>query len=84
MQLATDSLNRDWYWVEQLFAELGLWPSNVETRPLLLTEDHLHNYDAFVGVVHRTLMGLRRHYALDDARANRMGWLASCAKGNSR
>ena len=70
--------------IDWRFVEVGAFPSKVGTRPLLLTEDHLDNYDAFVGVVHRTLMGLRRHHALDDARANRMGWLASCAQGNSR
>lgn len=77
VQLATDSYSRDWYWIERIFLELGLWPINVDTRPVLLTAEHMDDYDRFLQVVNRSLMGLRRHHALDDARANRQGWLAA-------
>lgn len=77
VQLATDSYSRDWYWVERLFTEIGMWPSNVETKPLLLTKEHLGNYDGFLSAVTRSRIGLRRNHALDDARANRMGWLST-------
>lgn len=89
VQLATDSLAWDWPWIEELFAEAGTgtnWPAhitthdkatvfrpwNVEGRPLILPQSPAFNLaveDAYV-------TGLRRHHALDDAKANRIGWLA--------
>ena len=71
--LATDSLAWDWPWIHEIFGELGTWPDNLDTRPeiLRLTDEFSRAVeDAFAG-------GLRRHHALDDAKANRLAWIAS-------
>lgn len=79
LQLATDSISWDWPWIGELFAEAGEgtpWP-NVASKPLILS------FDADTGERFNTALenafskGLRRHHALDDAKANRLGWLAA-------
>lgn len=78
VRLATDSLAWDWRWMQRIFPSPKTWPFNVERRPLLLTMNYLVNFEAFEPAVERAFAsGLRRHHALDDARANRLGWLAS-------
>lgn len=70
--LTTDSLAWDWPWIHEVFGELGAWPDNLDHQPEILrqeTEFNLAVERAFAG-------GLRRHHALDDAKANRLGWLA--------
>ncbi len=70
--LTTDSLAWDWPWIHEVFGELGTWPDNLDHQPEILrqeTEFNLAVERAFAG-------GLRRHHALDDAKANRLGWLA--------
>lgn len=50
-------------------------PSNVNAKPVLLYEASL--LPAFDRAMeHAFESGLRRHHALDDAKANRFGWLA--------
>ena len=71
--LATDSLAWDWPWIHEIFGELGTWPDNLDRRPQILrqeTEFNLAVEQAFSG-------GLRRHHSLDDAKANRLGWIAA-------
>ncbi len=71
--LATDSLAWDWPWVHEIFGELGTWPDNLDHGPQILlqeTEFNLAVERAFSG-------GLRRHHSLDDAKANRLGWIAA-------
>lgn len=76
--IATDSLSWDWPWVQELFCGPGTWPENLDRSPLLLTMNYLIDYYAFItGVEESFVGGLRRHHALDDAKANRLGWLAS-------
>jgi hypothetical protein len=76
--LATDSLAWDWAWMQEIFREPGSWPENVDGKPLLLTMNYLNDYDAFDHQVERAFAsGLRRHHALDDAKANRLGWIAA-------
>jgi hypothetical protein len=73
VQLATDSLAYDWPWIQQLFKKPGTWPANLDGKPFILrqkTEFNLAVERAFAG-------GLRRHHSLDDAKANRLGWIAS-------
>lgn len=78
VQLATDSLSWDWPWIQEIFYAHGAWPSNVDGKPLLLTMNYLNNYDAFNNAVEKAFVGgFRRHHALDDARANRLGWIAA-------
>lgn len=78
VQLATDSLAWDWPWIQEIFCEPGTWPANVDGKPLLLTMNYLNDYDAFNHAVEKAFAsGLRRHHALDDAKANRVGWIAA-------
>jgi hypothetical protein len=78
VKLATDSLGWDWPWIQEIFYELGVWPANVDGQPLLLTMNYLNDYDGFSPAVEKAFTGgLRRHHALDDAKANRLGWLAA-------
>lgn len=70
--LATDSLSWDWPWIPEVFAISSTWPVNLAKRPELLKLDEefeLATEAAFAS-------GLRRHHALDDAKANRLAWLA--------
>lgn len=74
VKLVTDSLAWDWPWIQEIF--LDAWPANVDGKPALMHE--LVEYPAFDREVERAFAtGLRRHHALDDAKANRLGWLAA-------
>lgn len=78
VRLATDSLAWDWRWMQEIYSSADTWPVNVEKRPLLLTMNYLLDFDEFESAVESAFAnGLRRHHALDDAKANRLGWLAS-------
>lgn len=73
VQLATDSLSWDWPWIQELFGTPGTWPENLDSKPVILLQDPVFNLaveDAFATT-------LRRHHALDDAKANRLGWIAA-------
>ena len=81
VQLATDSLAWDWPWIQRIFETSGTWPENLAGQPLILLFD-ADVGEAFVNAVEAAfLTGLRQHHALDDARANRLGWIA--AGGNT-
>ena len=74
--LATDSLSWDWPWMQEIFLEA--WPANVDGKPLLLSMNSLNQYDEFEAAVEAAFAsGLRRHHALDDAKANRLAWFAA-------
>ena len=75
--LGTDSLGWDWPWIQEIFHIEGTWPANVARRPLLLTMNYLNDYDCFIEAVENAFSTLRRHHALDDAKANRLGWIAA-------
>ena len=77
VKLACDSLAWDWPWIQEIFGELDTWPANVDGKPLLLTMNYLNNYDPFVEAVEQAFRTLRRHHSLDDAKANRLGWIAA-------
>lgn len=47
-------------------------PPNVDGRPYVLPQSPSFN----LAVEEAFASGLRRHHALDDAKANRLGWLA--------
>lgn len=73
--IASDSLEYDFKFLR---AVLDPWPGNVADHPLLLTMNYLNEYDAFGKAVDEAFAsGLRRHHALDDAKANRLGWIAA-------
>ncbi|NOT18479.1 MAG: hypothetical protein HOP20_10520 [Sulfuriferula sp.] len=76
IQLCTDSIAWDWPWILELFADCGTWPKNMSRTP-----KELHQSRRFNIVVERSFQnGLRRHHALDDAKANRLGWQAVAAQ----
>lgn len=77
VKLATDSMAWDWPWIQEIFGELDTWPANVDGKPLLLSMNNLNNYDLFVKTVELAFRTLRRHHSLDDAKANRLGWIAA-------
>lgn len=71
IKLATDSLSWDWPWINKIFCEPYTWPENLNDKPVILSQSDDFNLaveNAFAG-------GLRRHNALDDAKANRLGWV---------
>ena len=71
--LMTDSMAWDWPWIQEIFYDRA-WPENVAKSPAILgqTLDFARAVESAV-TAHR----LRRHHALDDARANRLGWIAA-------
>lgn len=75
--LATDSLGWDWPWIQEIFHIEGTWPANLARNPQLLTIKYLNDYDRFIKAVEKAFSSLRRHHALDDAKANRLGWIAA-------
>lgn len=78
VKLATDSLMWDWPWIQKIFQQHGAWPKCLHGEPLLLTMNYLNDYDEFEEAVAMAFAGgLRRHHALDDAKANRLGWIAA-------
>lgn len=77
VRIATDSLNYDFKFLQSI---LDPWPINIDKSPLLLTIEHLNDYHKFGSGVERAFAeGLRRHHALDDAKANLLGWIAAGA-----
>lgn len=75
--LATDSLAWDWPWIQKIFGEIGTWPANLVMQPLLLNMNYLVEYDNFVEALEKAHRELRWHHSLDDAKANRLGWIAA-------
>jgi hypothetical protein len=76
--LAADSLAWDWPRIHELFPAPKDWPVNVAVRPLLLTMNYMNDYDKFEMAVDAAFAdGLRRHHALDDAKANAIGYIAA-------
>lgn len=72
VMLACDSLECDWRWIKKLFPTPEKWPTNLFREPEILkfTFD-----EVFVEAVADAFkQGLRRHHALDDAKANHFGW----------
>lgn len=58
---------------EFLHEMLTHWPSNIEREPLYIASSE---FTETVEKIYVKNIELRRHHALDDAKANRMGWLA--------
>lgn len=86
VQLATDSLSWDWPWIQELFYLPGTWPENLDGKPVSLYE--MIGSRCFESEVENAFANhvpkFRRHHALDDARANRLAFLAwKNAKSNA-
>lgn len=81
VKLATDSLAWDWPWIQEVFNVAGKWPKNLDGKPELLHDQAFEL--AAEQVFQRYVPRLRRHHALDDARANWLAWLSfELTKGN--
>lgn len=85
VQLVTDSFSWDWPWIQELFSQSGTWPKNLDGKPVALSKlVGPITLDAEVELIFRDhVPRLRRHHALDDAKANRLayraGLLGACA-----
>lgn len=73
VRLVTDSLSWDWPWIQEIFEDLATWPPNLDGKPLILAQETEFN----LAIERAFADGLRRHHALDDAKANRLGWIAA-------
>ncbi len=73
VKLVTDSLSWDWPWIQEISSLVGTWPENVDGKPEVLVQSQ--EFD--VAVEKAFAGGLRRHHSLDDAKANRIAWLAT-------
>lgn len=78
VQLVTDSLSWDWPWIQELFYLPGTWPENLDGKPGQLYEmvDSPFLDRAVEQEFQSHVPRLRRHHALDDARVNRLAWMA--------
>lgn len=71
--VACDSADYDFAFLQAI---LNPWPANLDREPLLLLFDAERSKRFLGAVAEAFACGLRQHHALDDARANRMGWIA--------
>ena len=70
--LVTDSLAWDWPWIQEIFYDRP-WPDSLSPAPEIIGQTPEFRCAVEVAVTkHR----LRRHHALDDAKANRLAWIA--------
>lgn len=77
VRFATDSEDWDWLWLRQLWSNPTQWPKNLYPHPYVLLFDAEFG-ERFADAVDRAFAtgSFRRHHALDDAKVNRLGWLA--------
>lgn len=78
IQVVTDSLTWDWPWIQELFSIPGTWPANLDDKPASLYElvDSPFLERTAERIFENHEPRLRRHHALDDAKVNRLVWLA--------
>jgi len=78
VKLTTDSLSWDWPWIQEIFNDLETWPKNLDGRPFSLYQLIFPPFyeRAVEHAFENHLPKLRRHHALDDAKVNRLSWLA--------
>ncbi|MDP1870811.1 MAG: 3'-5' exoribonuclease [Gallionella sp.] len=77
VQLVSDSPLWDWPWIQELFCLPGTWPENLDGKPTSLYANKVNTTIVYLAIEQGFSAGLRRHHALDDAKANRLGWLAA-------
>ncbi len=77
VQVWTDAPNFDWRYIQQLFNTTGL-PYNLLTTPNTILGKDTSANARYQNTVEREYSQntLKRHHALDDAKAMRLGWLA--------
>lgn len=76
VQLVTDSTAWDWPWIQELFSLPGVWPANLDGKPVnILNLVDADRFDQVTEDVFALNPQLRRHHALDDAVANRLAYL---------
>ncbi|MFA6062894.1 MAG: 3'-5' exoribonuclease [Gallionella sp.] len=73
VSLITDSLDWDWPYIRELFRLPGTWPANLSRSPETM-RDIQEIEDVVDAVFESHRPKLRRHHAVDDARANWVGW----------
>jgi uncharacterized protein YrzB (UPF0473 family) len=77
VMLASDNYSWDWPFIQEIFHE-DSWPKNLNSECFLLNMNYMKNADIYYDAVQNSYeLGLKKHHALDDAKANRLGWLAS-------
>lgn len=81
IEIAIDSLHWDWRWIKAMYngnAGMPAWPANLGRDPYLLNMNYVQDFDRFKELLELKSFenGLRPHHALDDAKANRLAWLA--------
>ena len=73
-QVVTDAPNFDFRFLESM---LSPWPPNLDRTPIVPKFD-AEAGERFVNAIEKAFaQGLRRHHALDDAKALRLAWLAA-------
>jgi len=79
VKLATDSLSWDWPWIQEIFNDVAFWPKNLDGKPASLCQIiGPITLEGEVELVFRDhVPRLRRHHALDDAKANQLAWKAA-------
>lgn len=84
VRLATDSLAWDWPWIQKMYAAPETWPENLHGKPEILLFDAGAGEQFNNSLEQAFARGLRQHHALDDAKANQMGWLAAGGDAEQR
>ena len=77
VQIWSDSPNHDWRYILQIFGSAGL-PYNLLPMPKSLLDDNASSNAKYENRVEQEYSEkiLKRHHALDDAKAMRLGWQA--------
>jgi hypothetical protein len=78
VMLWSDAPDLDWRWLSWIFLSSGIgWPSNLSHQPKKFDFD-ASQAQRFNQAIESSYShhGLRLHHALDDAKANCMGWIA--------
>ena len=73
VRIATDAVAADWDWIQKICYATGPWPRNLSHQPLALPSG-VEAFEMARELCYES--GLRRHHALDDARAARLSWIA--------
>lgn len=77
VMLASDNYTWDWPFIIELFSADN-WPTNLSKECFRLNMNYMKDADSYFEAVQTSYeAGLRKHHALDDAKANRLGWLSS-------
>lgn len=78
VQVWSDAPNHDWRYIQQLFNTTGL-PYNLLATPNAILGEDTSDNARYQNTVEREYSknNLKRHHALDDAKAMRLAWLAA-------